>query len=292
MRSQFSDLASIKCLSPDLIRWQIPCHEPPKRVLTYVLSGRPPEKTEKAVVKALQVGYRHIDSAKGYRNEAECGEAIRASGLKRSDVFFTTKVPKLAMGYQQTKDSIESSLKATNFDYIDLMLIHAPYGGREAREGSWRALVEAQREGKIRSIGVSNYGVHHLDELEEYNKHIGGKIDVGQYELHPWLARPDIVKWLQKRNVIIEAYSPLVQATKMGDPLIKKLSQRHNKSPGQILLRWSLQKGFVPLPKSVHDNRIEENSKIFDFELSAEDMETLNTGQYHHVCWDPTVSRD
>ncbi|PGH09269.1 hypothetical protein GX51_00711 [Blastomyces parvus] len=260
---------------------------------TYIyISDRPPEITKNAVLKALQVGYRHIDSAKAYHNEAECGAAVRASGLKRSEVFFTTKVPKKAMGYEQTKASIESSLKAADLDYIDLMLLHAPYGGREGREGSWRALVEAQKEGRVRSIGVSNYGVHHLDELEEYNKDIGGKIDVGQYELHPWLARPDIVEWLKKRDVVIEAYSPLVQATKMDDPLIKKLAQKHNKSPGQILLRWSLQKGFVPLPKSVHDNRIEENSKIFDFELSAEDMETLNTGEYHHVCWDPTVRRD
>lgn len=106
--------------------------------------------------------------------------------------------------------------------------------------------MEAQVEGKVRSIGISNYGVHHLDELEEYNKDLGGKIDVGQYELHPWLARPDIVEWLQKRNVVIEAYSPLVQATKMGDPLIKKLAQKHSKSPAQILLRWSLQKVRIP----------------------------------------------
>ncbi|EER43092.1 aldo/keto reductase [Histoplasma capsulatum H143] len=215
-------------------------------VLGFGVYQTPPEKTEKAVLKALQVGYKHIDSAKSYRNEAQCGAAVRASGLNRSDVFFTTKVPWQAMGYQKTKDSIESSLKAANFDYIDLILLHAPYGGSEAREGSWRALVEAQVEGKVRSIGISNYGVHHLDELEEYNKDLGGKIDVGQYELHPWLARPDIVEWLQKRNVVIEAYSPLVQATKMGDPLIKKLAQKHSKSPAQILLRWSLQKVRIP----------------------------------------------
>lgn len=122
------------------------------------------------------------------------------------------------------------------------MLLHAPYGGREAREGSWRALVEAQKEGKIRSIGVSNYGVHHLDELEEYIKTIGGKIDVGQYELHPWLPRPDIVDWLQKRNVVVEAYSPLAQATKMDDPRIQALAKKHNKTPAQVLVRWSLQK--------------------------------------------------
>lgn len=122
------------------------------------------------------------------------------------------------------------------------MLLHAPYGGREAREGSWLALVEAQKEGKIRSIGVSNYGVHHLNELEEYNKTIGGKIDVGQYELHPWLPRDDIVEWLQKRNVVIEAYSPLVQATRMDDPRLQNLAKKHKKTPAQILVRWSLQK--------------------------------------------------
>jgi diketogulonate reductase-like aldo/keto reductase len=122
------------------------------------------------------------------------------------------------------------------------ILLHAPYGGREAREGSWRALIEAQKEGKVRSIGVSNYGVHHLDELEEYNKALGGKIDVGQYELHPWLARPDIVDWLKKRNVVVQAYSPLVQAKKMDDPLLQALVKKHNKTPAQILIRWSLQK--------------------------------------------------
>ncbi|KAK2736217.1 hypothetical protein FQN55_001749 [Onygenales sp. PD_40] len=265
-------------------------HEIP--VLGFGVYQTPPAETQKAVLKAFEVGYTHIDSAKAYRNEAQCGDAIRESGLKRSDVFFTTKVPRTAMGYEQTKNSINESLKTAKFDYADLILIHAPFGGREAREGSWRALVEAQREGKTRSIGVSNYGVHHLDELEEYNKSIGGKIDVGQYELHPWLARPDIVEWLQKRNVVVEAYSPLVQAKRMDDPLLKKLVEKHNKTPAQILLRWSLQKGFVPLPKSVTDKRIEENAAVFDFELSDEDMESLNTGEYHHVCWDPTVSRD
>lgn len=129
-----------------------------------------------------------------------------------------------------------------NILIFDSILIHAPYGGREAREGTWRALVEAQKAGKVRSIGVSNYGVHHLDELEDYNKTIGGKIDVGQYELHPWLPRPDIVDWLSKRNIVIEAYSPVVRAKKMDDPKLQSLSKKHDKTPAQILLRWSLQK--------------------------------------------------
>lgn len=261
-------------------------------VLGFGVYQTPAAETERAVLKALKDGYRHIDSAKVYRNEAECGEAIRKSGIKRSEIFFTTKVPWRALGYQPTKESIESSLQAAKVDYFDLMLLHAPYGGREAREGSWRALVEAQREGKIRSIGVSNYGVHHLDELEEYNKTIGGKIDVGQYELHPWLPRNDIVEWLRKRNVVVEAYSPLVQATRMDDPLIQSLAKKHSKSPAQILVRWSLQKGFVPLPKSATDKRIAENADVYDFEISEEDMKSLNTGQYRPVCWDPTLHKD
>ncbi|KAK2858442.1 hypothetical protein FQN49_004734 [Arthroderma sp. PD_2] len=267
-------------------------HEIP--VVGFGVYQTPPEVTERCVLKALETGYRHIDSAKAYHNEAECGEAIRKSGIKRSDIFFTTKVPWKSLGYETTKESIESSLKAAKVDYYDLILLHAPYGGKEKREGSWRALVEAQKEGKVRSIGVSNYGIHHLNELEEYNKSIGGKIDIGQYELHPWLARSDIVEWLQKRNIVIEAYSPLVQAKKMDDPKLQEIAKKHNKSPAQVLVRWSLQKasGFVPLPKSATDKRIVENAEIFDFELSQDDMKALHTDEYHHVCWDPTTHKD
>lgn len=132
-------------------------------------------------------------------------------------------------------------------------LIHAPYGGKEARNGSWRALVEAQQEGKIRSLGVSNYGVHHLDELESYIKQLeqingkgkGGEISVGQWELHPWLGRPDIVEWCQKRGVILEAYCPIMRGQRFDDPLIQSLVKKHGKTPAQILLRWSLQKVFI-----------------------------------------------
>jgi diketogulonate reductase-like aldo/keto reductase len=131
-------------------------------------------------------------------------------------------------------------LQILNFGSV---LIHSPYGGKEARIGAWSALVEAQRAGQVRSIGVSNYGVHHLDELEEYiNNGGGGKIDVGQYELHPWLQRPDIVSWLRKRNVVIQAYSPLTRTQRLDELVLKGLSKKHGKTPAQILLRWSLQK--------------------------------------------------
>ncbi|KAJ9293461.1 hypothetical protein DTO271G3_7726 [Paecilomyces variotii] len=261
-------------------------------VLGYGVYQTPADITEEVTKKAFKIGYRHVDSAQAYRNEKPCGQAIKDSGLHRSEIFFTTKISRQQMGYEKAKASIDASLKEADVDYFDLILIHAPYGGKEARQGTWRALVEAQKEGKTRSIGVSNYGVHHLDELEEYiNSGVGGKIDVGQYELHPWLPRPDIVSWLQKRNVVVEAYSPLTRAQRLEEPVLLELSKKYNKTPGQILLRWSLQKGFVPLPKSVTPARIEENANIFDFQLTVDDMKALHTNDYSPTTWDPTVDK-
>lgn len=188
--------------------------------------------------------------------------------------------------------SIESSLLQTKLSYIDLYLVHAPFGGAEARKGTWKALVEAQKAGTIRSIGVSNYGVHHLDELEAYMKEAGGTLDVGQWELHPWLQRDAIVNWCRERNVVIEAYCPLVRAQRADEETLKHLGEKHGKTWAQVLLRWSLQKGFVPLPKSVTPSRIEDNAKIYDFELSDEDMKSLETGGYEPCTWDPTTSND
>jgi diketogulonate reductase-like aldo/keto reductase len=170
------------------------------------------------------------------------------------------------MGYEKAKQAIEESIAAANLEYIDLyaiasrssmsdmhmtdnstrMLIHAPYGGKEARLGTWRALVEAQNAGKVRSLGVSNFAIQHLEELEEYIKSgAGGQITVGQYEIHPWCPREDVAEWLKKRNIIVEAYSPLVQATRMKEPVLTKLAEKHGKTPAQILIRWSLQKVCV-----------------------------------------------
>jgi diketogulonate reductase-like aldo/keto reductase len=241
-----------------------------------------------------------IDSAASYRNEAQCGKAIRNSGIPRSEIFFTSKIPSRRLSYEKTKGQVEDTLRETGLDYIDLMLIHAPYGGREARKGAWKALVEAQEDGKIRSLGISNYGVHHLDEMEIYMKELeeergkgkAGVIDVGQWELHPWLSHPDIVQWCQKRRIVLEAWSPLVRGQRMSEKVLKPLMEKHKKTAAQVLLRWSLQKGFVPLPKSVSPSRIEENANVFDFELTAEDMGSLDTGEYAPCSWDPTVSHD
>ena len=181
-----------------------------------------------------------------YKNEAESCAAIQKSGIDRSKIFYTTKVPATKVSYKDATQVIQESFeKATKYGlgYIDLILIHAPYGGKEGRLGAWKALVEAQKAGKVRSIGVSNYGIPHLDELDEYIKNGGGgEISVGQYEIHPWCAREDIVAWLKAHNVVVEAYSPLVQATRMSEPILQDLSKKYNKSPAQILLRWSLEK--------------------------------------------------
>ncbi|KAJ5095796.1 hypothetical protein NUU61_005152 [Penicillium alfredii] len=229
-----------------------------------------------------------VDSAKYYENEAECAEAIRKSGVDRSQIFYTSKVPRGMMGYELAKQAIEESIAAANLGYIDLMLLHAPYGGREGRQGAWRALVEAQKAGKIRSLGVSNFGIQHLEELETYiQSGVGGQITVGQYEIHPWCPREDIAEWFRKRNIVVEAYSPLVQATRMQEPVLRNLAKKHSKTPAQILIRWSLQKGYVPLPKSVTESRIVENAEVFDFALSEEDMASLQLDSYAPVCWDP-----
>jgi diketogulonate reductase-like aldo/keto reductase len=183
-------------------------------------------------------------------------------------------------------------------DYIDLYLIHAPYGGKEARLGSWQALVEAQAEGKVRSIGVSNYGVHHLDELEGWineqkaRGEKGGEISVGQWEVHPWCMREDIVSWCKQRGVVVEAYCPIVRGQRFGEKVLRELAEKKGSTEAQMLLRWSLQKGYVPLPKSVTLSRIEENARLYDFELSEEEMASLETKEYAPCSWDPTISHD
>ncbi|KAI5801235.1 NADP-dependent oxidoreductase domain-containing protein [Geopyxis carbonaria] len=246
------------------------------------------------VQHALSLGYRHIDSATAYRNEAACAAGIVASGIPRSAVFFTTKLPPKLRGYAATRDSIAATLAGAPElgGYIDLYLIHAPYGTREDRVGSWRAMVEAAAAGKVRSLGVSNYGVQHLEELREWQKGVGeeeaGVLSVGQWEVHPWCARRDIREWCERHGVVVQAYSPLVRATRMKEKALVRLAEKHGKTPAQVLVRWSLQCGLVPLPKSQKTERITENCGVYDFELTEEEVKGLETTQYEPCCWDPT----
>ncbi|KAJ5894201.1 oxidoreductase [Penicillium taxi] len=258
----------------------------------------PPEETERCCLQALKAGYRHIDSAAMYRNEAGCANAIRESGIPRDQVFFTSKA--FNISYDEVKAQIEKSLAATDFSYIDLYLLHCPFGGSDNRKGAWKALVEAVEAGQIRSIGVSNYGVHHLDELERHiseleaergGKGKGGILSVNQVEIHPWLARKDIVHWCKMRGVAVEAYAPVVRGQRFEEPMVKKLAEKYGKTEAQVLIRWSLDKGHIPLPKSVTPSRIDANADVFDFSLTPEEVQELETDQYSPCAWDPTTSK-
>lgn len=231
-------------------------HEIP--ILGYGVYQTPSSDASSVVQHAMKTGYRHVDSAAVYRNEQPSAEGMLAAGLPRDQIFFTSKVPHSAMSYKDAKRVIDETIKKINppaqrgqgLSYVDLMLLHAPFGGPTGRIGAWQALVEAVEEGKVRSIGVSNYGVHHLDELEQWMKKTeaekgkgkAGILSVNQVELHPWITRPDIVDWCEKRGVLLEAYSPLVRAERMSEPALVELAKKHGKTQAQILIRWSLQK--------------------------------------------------
>ncbi|OAA40958.1 Aldo/keto reductase [Metarhizium rileyi] len=269
-------------------------------VLGFGVYQTPKEKATETCAEALRLGYRHIDSASAYRNQGPSAASIAASGVPRSEVFFTTKVPMSGkpLSYDNTYSLVDAALRDTGLDYLDLVLIHSPYGGRENRLGAWKALVELVEAAKVRSIGVSNYGVHHLDELEAYIKTLererggpgkGGVLSVGQWEVHPWLMRSDIVDWCRARNVAVEAYCPIVRGERWGEPRIKALADKYGKTEAQVLLRWSLQRGLVPLVKSVTPSRIAENAAVFDFELTDDEVQGLATQEYSPCAWDPTV---
>lgn len=271
--------------------------------------------TRVVVKQALEVGYRHIDSAAAYGNEAECAQAIleflsENPQIKRADIFFTTKVWEKDHGYDNAKAAIAKSLEQiAGLGYIDLLLIHTPRAStaavlkegddasretvtaqrREKRLGTWKAFQEAVEQGAVKSVGVSNYGIQHLQELLDWD---GLKIvpAVNQVELHPWLQRQELVAFGLKHGIHAEAYSPLTRGAKLADPALVALSEKYNKTPAQILIRWSLQRGFITLPKSVNYPRIVENFDVHDFELAKEDVENLGDKTVTvGTLWDPTL---
>ncbi|KAK9450637.1 NADP-dependent oxidoreductase domain-containing protein [Limtongia smithiae] len=247
------------------------------------------EEVINAVYHALKVGYRHIDSATLYENEREVGVAIKKwihdTGGKREDVYFTTKVWDTDQGYNNTKKAINWSLRECDLGYIDLYLIHSPNPGKQLRKETWLAMEEAVRDGKIRSIGVSNYGIKHLKELMTYATI---KPTVNQLEVHPFLTRKELVEYCQANDIVVEAFCPITRGLKFKDQRVQALVNKYKRTPAQILLRWSLQRGMVPLPKSSTPKRIEENAKVFDFAIDPVDMESLMTNEYFIVDWDPT----
>ncbi|KAK4985436.1 hypothetical protein LTR50_005986 [Elasticomyces elasticus] len=224
---------------------------------------------------ALKAGYRHIDTAQYYANESQVGEAVRKSDLKRADVYITSKILSPGKDADSTYKSVIGSVEAIDKGgYVDLMLIHSPNGGPEARRLMWGALERAKKEGRVRSIGVSNYGVGNIEEMKEYAE--TWPPQVNQIELHPWCQQRDAVSYCQKNNIVVEAYCPLVRNQKAKDPTLLNISKKYNVTTGQVLIRYCLQKGWVPLPKSDTESRIIANADVYGFHIDDEDMQKLD----------------
>lgn len=238
------------------------------------------EVAKSSVKSALEAGYRHIDTAAVYKNEESVGEGMKASGVKREEIFLTTKLWNDAKTYDQAKAAIETSLKKLDTDYFDLYLIHWP-NPKDVRDSwktrnqeVWRAMEDAVEAGKILSIGVSNFHERHLESLFETAKI---KPAVNQIYASPSDPQTDLKAFNEKHGIVTQAYSPLGTGTILDNQDLKKVADQYNKSIAQVAIRWSLQRGYVPLPKSVTRSRIFENIAVFDFELSDEDMQLIDS---------------
>ena len=247
--------------------------------------------TENAVSWALDAGYRHVDTAAMYGNEAEVGAALQrafaAGSVRRDEIFVTTKLWNSDHGYDAALRAFDASHRRLGLDQIDLFLLHWPVP--ERRLDSWRALERVLDEGRCRAIGVSNYMVRHLEELLRHAKVAPA---VNQIELHPWCQQRDVVAFCKAHDIAVVAYSPLTKGMKLDDPGLAAVAREAHRTPAQVLLRWCLQTGFVTIPKSVRRERIVENATIFDFALTAAQMSALDgLNEERHVTWDPRRER-
>ncbi|WP_020575937.1 aldo/keto reductase [Actinopolymorpha alba] len=233
---------------------------------TWQLRGN---EARQAVSRALEAGYRHIDSATGYANETEVGAALRESGLPREEVFVTTKLPPDHVGRERR--TLEESLAKLDADHLDLWLIHWPPGGTAGVE-SWRVFVQAQAEGLVRSIGVSNYS---LDQIDELTSATGVTPAVNQIKWSPFLFDRSLVEASRERGVVIEGYSPF-RAARLNDPVLTEIAGRYAMTPAQVIIRWHLQHGIVVIPKSAQRERIEANIDVLGFELTPEEVAALD----------------
>ena len=241
----------------------------------------PVEETESVVSEALEIGYRHIDTAAFYQNEKGVGQAVRKSGISREEIFVTSKVWNSNRGYEKTKKAFEDTMRELDMDYLDLYLIHWPanrkqYGdkAKSINAETWRAMEELYMEGRIKAIGLSNFLPHHIDELLETAKI---KPMVNQIELHPGWLQPEVVEYCHRNDIVVEAWSPLGRNTILNNETLLDIANKYGKSVAQICLRWVLQHNVVPLPKSVTPSRIKMNTEIFDFILDEKDMRVIDS---------------
>ncbi|WP_093231018.1 aldo/keto reductase [Thermoflavimicrobium dichotomicum] len=234
-------------------------------------------EVKQAVKTALELGYRSIDTAALYQNEESVGKAMKESGIPREEIFLTTKVWNTDQGYEETLRAFEESRKKLDVDYIDLYLIHWPV--KEKFPETWRALEKLYRDGWVRAIGVSNFLIHHLEDLKAVSEM---KPMVNQVEFHPLLTQKELLSYCRNEGIQLEAWSPLMRGNQLDHPTLVELAAKYQKTPAQIILRWDLQHQVVTIPKSVRPERIAENADIFDFELAPEDMEKIDQMNQDH----------
>lgn len=230
------------------------------------------DEVVKAVRTALEIGYRHIDTASFYENEEGVGQAIKESGIPREQLFVTTKVWNTEQGYEETLQAFKRSANKLGLEYVDLYLVHWPV--KETYKETYRALEKLYKEGFVRAIGVSNFHIHHLENLMTDCEI---KPMVNQVEYHPRLTQQELHAFCRKHQIQLEAWSPLMRGVLLEEPILVDIANKYGKSPAQVILRWDLQNQVVTIPKSVTPQRIKENAEIFDFELTAEEMERIHS---------------
>jgi 2,5-diketo-D-gluconate reductase A len=234
----------------------------------------PPEDTRKATLTALEVGYRHIDTAEMYGNEKGVGEAVRDSGLDRSEVFVTSKLNNGFHAHADALKAFDQSLADLGFDHLDLFLVHWPLPGIDVDfVETWKAMEEIYHSGRARAIGVSNFTQHHLGRLFAETE---VRPAVNQIEVHPYLAQDDLRAFGAEHEIATEAWSPIAQGKVLDDPTVLRVAERTGRTPAQVTLRWHVQRGDIVFPKSVTRSRVEENFALFDFELSEDDMREIS----------------
>jgi 2,5-diketo-D-gluconate reductase A len=228
-----------------------------------------PDRTEQATLAALETGYRHIDTAQMYGNESQVGDAVRASGVDRDDVFVTSKLSNAFHAYDDALSAFDQTLKDLGFDYLDLFLVHWPLPDVGDYVETWRAMEEVYRSGRVRAIGVSNFSRHHLQRLLAETDVVPA---VNQIEVHPYLSQDELRAYGARHGIETQAWSPIAQGKVLDDPVLIEIGRRHGKSSAQVTLRWHLERGDIVFPKSVTRSRVEENFAIFDFELTDAEM--------------------
>jgi diketogulonate reductase-like aldo/keto reductase len=230
------------------------------------------KEAEQAVLDALEMGYRLIDTAAMYDNEKEIGNAIRQSGIKRSEIFVTTKVPNPQQGYDSTLKAFDASMQKLNIEYVDLYLVHWPI--KRKRKDTWKALEKLYENKQVRAIGVANYLIPFLKELETYSNVVPA---LNQVEFSPYLFLKDLLDYCDERKIQLQSYSPLTRGKKFNDKRLIQLAEKYNKTPAQIILRWNIEHTVSTIPKSANVKRLKENFNIFDFSISKEDLAQLDS---------------